>query len=244
MIEVDMTRLRDSIDEFFTDCKKPDIIYETGYTELIGEAGFKSESLRVTRPNKKPTKKPDKKGEEVPDSIPSSKPNKPSLSTLRDQICDLSKQCDKSVERCIELIDSFTIDDDDINNVLKPLCIMMSDCNKLVSLLNTSSLYKKKMSAPSIVTVRITDNMKLYDVALTIANRCRKYIYYAHTQTCVFPDIVSAFYRLSRCISIIKNRRAELSKVMIDDNIIAQSKTPGVKIMRKIKKEDKTNGKE
>ena len=243
MIEVDMTRLRDSIDEFFTDRKRPDIIYDSSYTELIGEAGFKSESLRVTRPNKKPAKEPGKKEEEISDPISSSKPNKPSLSTLRDQICNLSKQCDKSVEKCIELIDSFKIDDD-INNVLKPLCIMMSDCNKIVSLLNTSSLYKNKMSAPSIVTVCITDNMKLYDVALNIANRCRKYIYYAHTQTCVFPDIVSAFYRLSRCISIIKNRRAELSKVMIDDNIISQLKTPDVRITRKIKKEDKTNGKE
>ena len=229
MFEVDMIHLRDTINEFYVDCENPDIIYEMNYNELIGEPGFWAESLRTT--SKKPTKKVGPKPE--PDITPppksKAKSKNRSIDEIRERILNMAKQCDKDIDECIDLIDTFKFAKDP-TYVIKNACNMLSDCRNMATSMDK---FFNKGKCRIAQQAMVNANMTLYGLLIAIANRAKYYVYYAYEQTQILPDIVSAFYGLTRYINRIERRRDELSVFVIDRTIIEELRMPNIKIVEK-----------
>ena len=232
MFEIDMIHLRDTINEYYADCENPDIIYEANYNELIGEPGFWTESLRTTsKKSVKSTKKVEPASEHDIAPPPKAKSRNQSIDEIRERILNMAKQCDKDIDECIDLIDTFKFDKDPAY-VIKNACNMLSDCRNMATSMDK---FINKGKCRIAQQAMVNANMTLYGLLIAIANRARYYIYYAYDQTQVFPDIVSAFYRLTRYINRIERRRDELSLFEIDRVIIEELKMPNIKIVEKLR---------
>lgn len=164
------------------------------------------------------------------ESVPSKAKNQ-SVAEVRKDIMSMVKQCDKHIDECIELVDTFK-SGDDLKFILEDACLMLSDCRNMATSMDK---FINKGKCRIAQQAMVNANMTLYGLLIAIANRARYYIYYAYDQTQVFPDIVSAFYRLTRYINRIERRRDELSVFEIDRVIIEELKMPNIKIVEKLR---------
>lgn len=153
-----------------------------------------------------------------------------SVNEIRGRILNMAKQCDKDIEECINLIDTFKFAKD-TTYTIKNACNMLSNCRNMATSMDKFFNNGKCSIAQQ---ARVTANMTLYGLLIAIANSARYYVYYAYEQTQVFPDIVSAFYRLTRYINKIEKLRDMLSDFKIDHDIIEELKMPNIKIVLKL----------